>query len=124
MVVRTYAPLGKTPVLREEHLSQPRTSLSAMSAITLDEGKLYMIEQERAFKREDVVRFLKHLMSQIEGKLLIIWDGSPIHRSRALKDFLVSGAACRIQLWSSCPALRTRAQPRRRGLEISSSAWS
>jgi transposase len=37
-------------------------------------------------------------MGQIEGKLLIIWDGSPIHRSRALKDFLVSGAACRIQL--------------------------
>jgi hypothetical protein len=29
-----------------------------MSAITL-EGKLYMIEQERAFKGEDVVRFLQ-----------------------------------------------------------------
>jgi hypothetical protein len=34
-----------------------------------------MIEQERAFKGEEVVRFLKHLMSQIESKLLIIWDG-------------------------------------------------
>ena len=45
-----------------------------MSGITL-EGKLYMLEQERAFKGEDVVRFLKHLMSQIEGKLLISWDG-------------------------------------------------
>ena len=96
MVVRTYAPLGKTPVLRE-HLS--RDHLSAMSAITL-EGKLYMIEQERAFKGEDVVRFLKHLMRQIEGKKLLpsIWDGSPIHRSRAVKDFLASGAAWRIQL--------------------------
>ena len=31
-----------------------------MSAITLD-GKLYIIEQERAFKAKDVVRFLKHL---------------------------------------------------------------
>jgi len=61
MVVRTYAPVGKTPVLRE-HLS--RDHLSAMSAITL-EGKLHMIEQERAaFKGEDVVRFLKHLMRQ------------------------------------------------------------
>src|SRR3712207_1653334 len=45
-----------------------------MSGITLD-GKLYMIEQERAFKGEDAVRFLKHLMRQIPGKLLVIWDG-------------------------------------------------
>jgi hypothetical protein len=50
-----------------------------MSAIVLD-GKLYMMEQERAFKGKDVVRFLKHLMRQIPGKLLIIWDGSAIHR--------------------------------------------
>jgi transposase len=68
-----------------------------MSAITL-EGKLYMIEQDRAFKGEDAVRFLKHLMRQIEGKLLVVWDGSPIHRSRAVKDFLASEASSRLQL--------------------------
>jgi transposase len=94
MAVRTYAPVGKTPVLHER-LS--RDHLSAMSAITL-EGKLYMIEQEKAFKGEDVVRFLKHLMGQIPGKLLIIWDGSPIHRGGAVKEFLASGAASRLQL--------------------------
>jgi transposase len=94
MVVRTYAPVGRTPVLHE-HLG--RDHLSAMSGITL-EGELYMIEQERAFKGEDVVRFLEHLMRQISGKLLVIWDGSPIHRSGAVKDFLKSGAASRMQL--------------------------
>jgi len=94
MVVRTYAPVGKTPVLKE---NLTRDHLSAMSAITL-EGKLYMIEQERAFKGEDAVRFLKHLMHQIPGKLLVIWDGSPIHRGGAVKDFLASGAASRLQL--------------------------
>jgi hypothetical protein len=49
-----------------------------MSGITL-EDKLLMIEQERAFKGEDVVRFLEHLLRQIPGKLLMIWDGSPLH---------------------------------------------
>jgi transposase len=68
-----------------------------MSAITLD-GKFYMIEQERSFKGEDAVRFLKHLMRQIPGKLLVVWDGSPIHRGGAVKDFLASGAASRLQL--------------------------
>jgi transposase len=94
MLVRTYAPVGQTPVLHE-HLT--RDHLSAMSGITL-EGKLYMIEQERTFKGEDVVRFLKHLMRQIGGKLLVIWDGAPIHRSQAVKDFLVSGATRRVRL--------------------------
>jgi transposase len=93
-VVRTYAPVGQTPVLQEQ-LS--RDHLSAISAISL-EGKLYMMEQERAFKAEDVVRFLKHLLRQIPGKLLLIWDGSPIHRGRAVKDYLTGGASRRLKL--------------------------
>jgi hypothetical protein len=52
MVVRTYAPVGKTPILKE---NLTRDHLSAMSAISLD-GKLYMTFQERAFKAKDVVR--------------------------------------------------------------------
>jgi transposase len=93
-VVRTYAPIGKTPILHE-HLS--RDHLSAMSGITL-EGRLYMMEQERSFKGEDVVRFLKHLMRQIPGKLLVVWDGSPIDRGGTVKDFLASGASSRLKL--------------------------
>lgn len=93
-VVRTYAPVGQTPIL-EEHLSHDH--LSVMSGITL-EGRLLMIEQDRAFKGPDVVRFLKHALSQIPGKLLIIWDGSPIHRSKAVKEFLAQGAASRVRL--------------------------
>jgi transposase len=92
--VRTYAPIGQTPILHEQ-LS--RDHLSAMSGITL-EGKLLMMEQDRAFKGEDVVRFLEHCLRQIAGKLLIIWDGSPIHRAKVLKEFLADGAATRVQL--------------------------
>ncbi len=32
------------------------------------------------------------------GKLLVVWDGSPIHRAGAVKDFLASGASPRLQL--------------------------
>ena len=93
-VVRTYAPVGQTPIVHE-HLS--RDHLSVISAISL-EGKLLMMEQERSFNSQDVVRFLKHLLGQIPGKLLLIWDGSPIHRGRAVKDFLASGASSRLKL--------------------------
>ena len=93
-VVRTYAPIGQTPILQEQ-LS--RDHLSVISGISL-EGKLLMMEQERAFKGEDVVRFLRHALREIPGKLLVIWDGSPIHRGQAVKDFLASGGASRLKL--------------------------
>jgi hypothetical protein len=120
MVVRTYAPVGKTPIL-QEHLT--RDHLWAMSAIAL-EGKLYMLEQERAFKGEEAVRFLKHLRHQIPGKLLVIWDGSPIHRGGALKDFFASGAASRLQLEQLCPATTHPISTLRRGSGSTSSVWS
>lgn len=93
-VVRTYAPMGQTPIIRS-YLT--REHLSAISGIT-PEGKLYMQVQEGAIDSAGVVRFLEHLLRHVPGKLLIVWDGSPTHRSRVLKDFLASGAAARIHL--------------------------
>jgi transposase len=96
-VVRTYAPVGKTPILKENLTSHARSPFGDERHHARRQA-LHEIEQERAFKGKDVVRFLKHLMRQIPGKLLVIWDGSPIHRGGAVKDFLASGAASRLQL--------------------------
>ena len=85
-----------------------------------------MTEQERSFKGEDVVRLLKHLMRQIPGKLLIIWDGSPIHRGGALKDFLSGlsgGAARRVQL-EQLPFSTHQISTLMRECGSTSNAWS
>jgi hypothetical protein len=92
-VVRTYAPVGQTPILHERLV---RDHLSVISGITL-KGKL-LREQERAFKSPDVGRFLRHALRQIPGKVLVIWDGSPIHWGGAVKDFLAGGASHRLKL--------------------------
>ena len=92
--VGTYAPIGQTPIIRAP-LS--RDHLSAMAGIT-PEGKLYLMVQERAYRGVDVVGFLKHLAQHITGKLLVLWDGAPIHRSRVVKEYLSNGAAQRIHL--------------------------
>jgi transposase len=93
-VARTYAPRGQTPILR---VPLTKDHLSAISAIT-PEGKLYLMVQERAYHSEDVVRFLKHLLRLIPGKLLVIWDGAPIHKGQVIRDFLAAGGAKRIRL--------------------------
>ena len=93
--IYTWAPRGQTPILKYpmwEHLS-------VISAITPD-GKLYTWIQEQAFKAEDIVRFLKHLLRQIAGKLLVIWDGLPAHRGKVVKEFLAAGATNRLHLQS------------------------
>lgn len=92
--VLTYAPKGQTPLLRV-----PLTwdHLSIIGAIT-PAGKLYIHIQDKAFNGDTIVAFLKHLLRQIAGNLLIIWDGLPAHRGQAIKDFLRAGAARRIHL--------------------------
>jgi transposase len=71
--------------------------LSAISGITSD-GRLFMQTQEQAYHSPEVVRFLRLLLRKIQGKLVVIWDGSPIHRGQPIKDFLRRGAARRLHL--------------------------
>ena len=71
--------------------------LSAVSAVT-PAGRLLLRVQERALRGPDVVRFLEHLLRHLPGKLLVLWDGAPIHRGQAVKDFLAAGGAQRVRL--------------------------
>ena len=83
-VAATWAPVGQTPVLKEW---QTRDHLSVISGITPD-GRSAFQTHETAINGALAVRFLSHLLRWIDDHLLVIWDGSPIHRSRAVKDLL------------------------------------
>ncbi len=85
-VVRTYAPEGLTPVLREE---QTRDHLSVMGAMT-PEGRVYTLVREESLNGLHCIEFLLHLLRVAGERLLIIWDGSPIHRRREVKEFVAS----------------------------------
>jgi transposase len=69
-----------------------RDHLSAISGITLD-GRLFMQVRPTSYDAEAVVGFLRVLLRKIPGKIVLIWDGSPIHRAHQIKDFLKRGAA-------------------------------
>ena len=94
MAVHTWAPRGQTPILR---VPLTRDHLSAMSGVTLD-GRLFMQVRKKSYDSQAVIGFLRVLLRKVSGKLLIIWDGSPIHRSREVKAYLKQGAAKRLHL--------------------------
>jgi transposase len=50
-----------------------------------------------SIKGQQVIEFLRHLQRHIKGKLNIVWDGAPIHRSRLVQDY-VQGTGGRILL--------------------------
>jgi transposase len=68
-----------------------------MSGIT-PTGELFTLTRTEALKGAESVRFLKHLGNSIDRRLLVIWDGSPIHRNAEVKDFLSNGGARQIHL--------------------------
>lgn len=88
-VVKTYAPEGLTPVLYEW---QTRDHLSVMGAVTPD-GKAYSLVRQKSLNGLHTICFLCHLLRVAGDRLLIVWDGSPIHRRHEVKEFLAGPAA-------------------------------
>jgi transposase len=83
-VVRTYAPQAQTPVLREQ---QTRDHLSVMGGMT-PEGKVYTLVRQEPLDGLHSIEFLLHLGRVASPRLLVIWDGSPIHRRAEVKEFV------------------------------------
>lgn len=81
----TWAPEGETPVLE---LNFNWKKLSVIGGITIK--SLYFQLHESSVKAPEVVAFLKHLQQHIPGKLLVIWDGLPAHRSQIVAEYLAS----------------------------------
>lgn len=71
--------------------------LSVMSGLTLA-GQLFTLIRSEPLTGTESVCFLKQVHRQLGTKLLVIWDGSPIHRSAEVKSFLAEGGTRSIRL--------------------------
>ena len=81
--VKTWAPRGQTPVLQ---YSFNWKQLSVIAGISF--WNFYFRFHAGAIRGPQFVEFLHALTKQIRGKLLVIWDGLPAHRSRVVKDYV------------------------------------
>ena len=94
VVRRTWAPKGRTPILRawDRH-----DRLSVISAVTLAAKRirfgLYWQIHSENIRGPQVVAFLRALRRHIRIKLVIILDRSQPHRSKVLHSYLERHAA-------------------------------
>ena len=83
--VRTWAPRGQTPVLHETFNWK---SLSIIGGLAL--WRFYFQIHAGSIKSLQVIEFLRHLQRHVRGKMLVLWDGAPIHRSLLVKHYVAS----------------------------------
>jgi hypothetical protein len=52
--------------------------------------RFYFQIHKGSIKSPQVVEFLRHLQRHIPGRILILWDGAPIHPSLLVKNYIAS----------------------------------
>ena len=98
-VVKTWAPRGaaRRGLLPTLPIPLTRAHLSVISALTED-VRLLSRTWDGAINGKRVVEFLQHILRQVPGKVLLVWDGAAMHRCQEVKQFLAAGAAHRLKL--------------------------
>jgi transposase len=83
-VVKTYAPKGQTPIVDEW---QTQDHLSVMGGVT-SQGQGDSLVRPKSLNGLHRRAFLVHLGRVVGDRLLVIWDGSPIHRRAEVQEFV------------------------------------
>jgi transposase len=92
----TWAPWGRTPVLRYHFSHWKRLSMSAAVCLRPDgtDAALAFGMQAGAYNDESLMEYLTELHAHLDGeKVTLIWDGLPSHRSGAMKRFVANQRA-------------------------------
>lgn len=99
----SYAPVGRTPVVRA---TGQRFGCNMISAITNKGALAFMVFQGK-FKAPVFVAFLQRLLKQVVGKIYMIVDGHPVHKSRTATRFAATHSARLrlIRMPGYCPEL-------------------
>jgi transposase len=82
---RSYAPRGKTPVVRP---NQRRIGLGLISAVS-NRGELRWKVLDGAIKAPVLICFLQRLIKDAGRKVFLILDRLPVHRSAVVREWLV-----------------------------------
>lgn len=86
-VRRTWSPRGVTPIIRH-HFNWKRLNVIGAIACKADgsDPKLLLHMQRTSVNKESIVAFIDALHKEIDGPVVLLWDGLPAHRSLVVKD--------------------------------------
>lgn len=91
LVRRTLAPRGKTPVHRQR--GRHREKVSAIAGLAMSPRRFHLRLLFRTYPRETinnvkVADFLRSVLRQVRGPLIVIWDNGNMHRGDPIRELL------------------------------------
>ncbi|MEW6363248.1 MAG: IS630 family transposase [Acidobacteriota bacterium] len=88
-VRKTWSPVGQTPILHHRHAHD---RISAISGISVSPRRfhctLYCLLFEDNIQGEEVATFLRHLLRQVPGHLIVVLDNGNIHKAEPVQELL------------------------------------
>ena len=81
---RSYAPKGKTPVIR---LSAKRSSINMISSVT-NQGKVRFMLYQETMTAKVLIRFFKRLIEDATKKVFLILDNLRVHHAKVVRQWL------------------------------------
>ena len=93
-VVRGWSAVGAPQQLRV--CSGARKRCNVIGGVSLD-GRLYYRRYRGRITAKECARFLRQLLGQMVGKVLVIWDNYSAHRSKAVRE-VCSAEAERLEI--------------------------
>ena len=88
-VHKTWSPVGQTPIVPHFYRHD---RISAISGVSVSPSRFYCTLYCQLFEDnihcEEAALFLRHLLHQIRGHVIVLWDNGQIHRGDAIEELL------------------------------------
>jgi transposase len=100
LVRRSWAVRGRTPVIGGD--GGHRKKVSVIGAVSVSPaarrlGLYFATLPDGFFTAVAVVGFLRDLLKQLRGNVVVVWDGGPHHRGPAVREFLRRNRRLRLE---------------------------
>ena len=101
-VRKTWSPVGQTPIF---HHRDRHDRISAISGIAVSPKRLrctlYCQLYQDNIQGEEVATFLRHLLHQIHGHLIVLLDNGTIHRGDPVQELLTRASRLHLEPFPS-----------------------
>ncbi len=100
LVRRTWAPRGKTPVIK---VFKPHERISVIGAMTLELKtkrfgfQFHLLPDNANFYGEDIAEFIKGIRRNLRGPITLLWDMIEIHRAKPVINYVAKHHTVRVE---------------------------
>ena len=91
LVRRTLAPRGHTPILKTKGARREKVSITAALTISPKRRHLGLYWQtypQSYVNSQRASDFLRYLLRHLRGKVIVVWDGGPMHKGDPIRAVL------------------------------------